>query len=92
MKAQFLVKISNALSPQNLDFSDYDTRFYIPRSLPKPGIELATPENYGLNYSETPFLPETPFLRFAYLETLCIAIISQRNPAEILMAPAGVTS
>ena len=47
VKAQFLVKISDALSPQNLDFTDYDTRFYIPRSLPKPGIELATPENYA---------------------------------------------
>ena len=47
MKAQFFVKISNILSPLNLDFADYDTRFYIPRSLPKPGIELTTPENYA---------------------------------------------
>lgn len=47
VKAQFLVKISDALSPQNLDFTDYDTRFYIPHSLPKPGIELVMPENYA---------------------------------------------
>jgi hypothetical protein len=45
--AQFLVKISDVFSPQKLDFTDYDTRFYIPRSLPKPGIELATPDNYA---------------------------------------------
>jgi hypothetical protein len=46
VKAQFLVKINDVLSPPKLDFADYDTQFYIPRSLPKPGIELTTLENY----------------------------------------------
>ena len=45
--------------------------------------------HHGINYSET----LKPSLKsFAYLETLCILIISQRNPAESLMAPAGVTT
>lgn len=47
VKTQFLVKIDSVFSSQKLDFTDYDTRFYIPRSLPKPGIELATPDNYA---------------------------------------------
>ena len=40
MKAQLLAEISKALSPQLLDFEDYNIMFFIPRVLPKPGMAL----------------------------------------------------
>ena len=46
MKAQLLAEISKALSPQLLDFEDYNIMFFIPRVLPKPGMALSTEDNY----------------------------------------------
>jgi len=42
-----LVKISAALDPKVLDFSNYDVMFHIPRVLPKPGMSLASDADYG---------------------------------------------
>ena len=47
MKAQILVQVEQALSPQHLDFSKYEVMFYIPRVLPKPGLVLATDTDYN---------------------------------------------
>jgi hypothetical protein len=46
VKAQLLVQISNLLKPQLLDFSQYETNFYIPRVLPKPGLPLLNDADY----------------------------------------------
>lgn len=46
MKAQILVKISAAINPPLIDFLDYDVTFYIPRVLPRPGLSLATDDDY----------------------------------------------
>lgn len=48
MKAQLLVKISAALDPKVLEFDLYETFFYIPRILPKPGMALPLDADYDL--------------------------------------------
>jgi len=47
VKAQFLVKIDAKLSPGNLNFDDSRVMYFIARLLPKPGMQLSTPENYA---------------------------------------------
>ena len=44
----------------------------------------------GETTQKPPFCQKPSFFKFRLLETLCIVIISQSNPAESLMA--GVTS
>jgi hypothetical protein len=46
MKAQILVKISDSLNPSLLDFNNYNTSFYINRTLPKPGLPLLAESDY----------------------------------------------
>ncbi|KIK77414.1 hypothetical protein PAXRUDRAFT_96415, partial [Paxillus rubicundulus Ve08.2h10] len=46
LKAQILAKISYLLSPDKVDFKDYDVSFYIPRILPKLGLPLSCEDNF----------------------------------------------
>jgi hypothetical protein len=48
MKAQILAKVSQALSPTVLDFSDYDILFFITCIISKPGIPLSAETDYSL--------------------------------------------
>jgi hypothetical protein len=48
LKAQILTKISTALNPSIIEFTDYEIMFYITRIISKPGIPLATEVNYSL--------------------------------------------
>jgi hypothetical protein len=46
LKAQLLVKIDSALQPSNISFADYHIKYYIPRVLSKPGLDLQSEEDY----------------------------------------------
>lgn len=46
LKAQVLVKISNAIKPRILNFNDYALTYQIPRVLPKPGLSLITQADF----------------------------------------------
>jgi hypothetical protein len=48
LKAQILTKISTALNPSIIEFTDYEIMFYITRIISKPGIPLTTEVNYSL--------------------------------------------
>jgi hypothetical protein len=48
LQAQLLVKISNALKPKTIDFTNYDALFHIPRLLFKPGMVLAGDADYQI--------------------------------------------
>jgi hypothetical protein len=48
LKVQILAKISASLNPKVLDINDYTVLFHILRSVPKPGISLAKPEEYNV--------------------------------------------
>ena len=43
VKAQFLVKITQALNPTVINWNNYSVTFYISRILPKPGASLSEP-------------------------------------------------
>ncbi|KAF9236590.1 hypothetical protein BU15DRAFT_63859 [Melanogaster broomeanus] len=51
LKAQILAKVSYLLSPDKIDFKDYDVSFYIPRVLPKPGLPLSCEDNFKTQLS-----------------------------------------
>jgi hypothetical protein len=48
MQAQVLAKISVALDPPQVDFSNYDITFYIARVLLKPSLLLATKDDFNV--------------------------------------------
>lgn len=69
MKAQLLKEISDALTPQVLDFSNYACMFFIPRVLPKPGMVLATEDNYAaLLLRAKNLTSKTPTINLTILE------------------------
>ncbi|OAX40797.1 hypothetical protein K503DRAFT_798526 [Rhizopogon vinicolor AM-OR11-026] len=47
MKAQILVKISDALNPRHLSYDDYDVSWFIPRILLKPGLSLLSQNDFN---------------------------------------------
>jgi hypothetical protein len=47
MKAQILTKITAAINPLPIDFLNFDITFYTPRVLLKPGLSLATNDDYA---------------------------------------------
>ncbi|KIK81086.1 hypothetical protein PAXRUDRAFT_156936, partial [Paxillus rubicundulus Ve08.2h10] len=46
LQAQLLAKISQPLTPNMINFNDYNVSFYIPCVLPKPGLPLSCEENF----------------------------------------------
>jgi len=46
LKAQLLVKIDSTLKPNKISFADYHVKYYIPRVLSKPGLDLESEEDY----------------------------------------------
>lgn len=48
LEAQLLVKISALLKPKRLNYEDYQVYFYIPQSIPKPGMILSNEEDYTI--------------------------------------------
>ena len=48
MKAQLLVKIDHALSPSQIQYDQYDIKFYITCVIPKPGLSLSCEGDYDL--------------------------------------------
>jgi hypothetical protein len=46
IKAQLLVKISQALNPKVIDYNNYTVMFFIPRVFPKPGAPLQSDDDY----------------------------------------------
>ena len=48
LQAQLLAKISDALKPTKIDFTNYDALFHIPRVLSKPGVVLASNADYQI--------------------------------------------
>ncbi|KIK81408.1 hypothetical protein PAXRUDRAFT_15260 [Paxillus rubicundulus Ve08.2h10] len=71
LKAQFLVKISYLLSPDKINFKDYNVSFYIPCILPKPGLPLLCEDNFKTLSSQVEKMS-------SYMPT--INIIVQQNP------------
>ncbi|KAG2152702.1 hypothetical protein DEU56DRAFT_752017 [Suillus clintonianus] len=64
MKAQVLVKISDALNPGLLRYEDYEVSWFIPRVLPKPGLSL---------------LDEKDFDVLAMIQPINVTIIQKEN-------------
>lgn len=86
MKAQLLAEISKALSPQFLDFDDYNVMFFIPRVLPKPGMALSTEDNYqALLLRAANLTSKTPTVNLTILE-------KRRTDKENVVVPAEATS
>ena len=48
IQAQLLIKIDHALSPSQIQYDQYDIKFYITRILPKPGLSLSCKTDYDL--------------------------------------------
>lgn len=48
LEAQLLAKISALLKPKRLNYEDYQVYFYIPRSIPKPGMILSNEDDYAI--------------------------------------------
>ena len=48
IKAQFLIKISQALNPKVIDYNNYTVMFFIPHIFPKPGAPLQSDDDYKL--------------------------------------------
>jgi len=48
MKAQLLAQIDTALQPRPLDFANFNVKVYIPRIFAKPGMPLASHEQYKI--------------------------------------------
>ena len=48
LQAQLLVKISALLKPRMLDYKQYQVYFYIPHSIPKPGMILSNEGDYDI--------------------------------------------
>jgi hypothetical protein len=48
MQAQLLVKIDHALRPSQIQYDQYDIKFYITRVIPKPGLSLDSETDYDL--------------------------------------------
>ncbi|KAG1879264.1 hypothetical protein C8R48DRAFT_588993, partial [Suillus tomentosus] len=48
MKAQILVKISDALNPRLLSYEDYEVSWFIPRVFPKPGLSLLNEKDFDI--------------------------------------------
>ena len=48
LEVQLLVKVSALLKPKILNYEDYQVYFYIPRSIPKPGMILANEDDYNI--------------------------------------------
>jgi hypothetical protein len=48
IQAQLLVKIDHALSPSQIQYDQYDIKFYITRVLPKPGLSFSCKTDYDL--------------------------------------------
>jgi len=48
MQAQLLVKIDHALRPSQIQYDQYEIKFYITRVLPKPGLSLDSETDYNL--------------------------------------------
>jgi hypothetical protein len=83
MKAQLLAEISKALSPQFLNFDDYNIMFFIPRNLPKPGMALSTEDNYeALLLRAANLTSKTPTVNLTILEK------KRQADKENVIAPA----
>ncbi|KAG1865568.1 hypothetical protein C8R48DRAFT_772572 [Suillus tomentosus] len=48
MKAQILIKISDALNPRLLSYEDYEVSWFIPHVLPKPGLSLLNEKDFDI--------------------------------------------
>lgn len=48
MKAQILIKISDALNPRLLSYKDYEVSWFIPHVLPKPGLSLLNEKDFDI--------------------------------------------
>ncbi|KAJ3511382.1 hypothetical protein NMY22_g15666 [Coprinellus aureogranulatus] len=46
-KAQFLAKLNNKVKNAPVDYDEYEVLFYIPRLLPKPGLDLSDQDAYS---------------------------------------------
>jgi hypothetical protein len=68
LEAQLLVKISALLKPKILNYEDYQVYFYIPRSVPKPGMILSNEDDYSILIQRATSLKKDPMINIDITE------------------------